>query len=581
MMTIRFYHDPLITRDHRIIREGREPIGFLFSETVPDFEPVWWGSMTLDFPRRPYAKTSNRSAPNYAEVLPSASSGAYLRYFVDVRPATTETVSMTFSVDWWGTYGADLTIAAGRRSLGRSGYFVTSAKFANDPVVYYHPIGTANWADGDEEPVSQRWCLVQTVQVYQNNTFPLPDGKPTQVTLISKTAFSSADINGTGTKSTAFFDLMSIKKVGVPLGSGQVIFNFDVIAVLSRQLIPYDMIHGVGDDDFFDVSAGTVADWVQAVGDYDGNVSVPCAVSGAMTGDAWGAFASGGHFKRRIRRYPIVSRTDSRPQNTAERRLFVGNLHTRIPLDDQLITQAMAPQQLAAVYITLTFNEGFSLELEVGDKLVDITAIFDAGVAFNNEQDMKYQAGDAKALGAISSGVASVGQIAAGAGLLAAGNPLGLLTIAGGATSAAGIANSLQYRSRETVTGGATTAISDAINGILFGLIEVLTDNPAERWAYYGKAMHGENAEGKTITIEDSALTDIVEEEMTPYLPSVPVQISDVVLVVKDQTDPMPGGSGGWMIPTPNVDLIMEAEADLARGLTVVRHDVTTFSVAT
>lgn len=574
MMTIRFYHDPLITRDHRIIREGREPIGFLFSETVPDFEPVWWGSMTLDFPRRPYAKDRYEMAPNYAEVYGNPANNATLRYFVDVRPATTETVSMTFSVDWWGTYGNHLVIAAGRRSLGRSGYFVTSAKFSNNPVVYYHPIGTANWVDGDEEPVSMRWCVVQTMQVYENNTFPLPDGKPNQITMISRRPYSSADILGSGTYTTEFRNLLDPKKILVPLGGAT--FDFDVIAVTRRQLIPYDMIHGVGDDDFFDVSAPD-ANWMYVTGNYDENTGVYVATVNAQNGVT---YAGGYRFKRSTRRYPITSRADSQPQNTAERRLFIGNLHIRIPLDDQLITQEMAPQQLAAVYITLTLNNCFSVEVEVGDKLVDISSIFDAGVVYSDEQAMRYQSGDSKALGAISGGVAAAGQVAAGAAMLAAGNPLGVLTVAGGATSAIGTINNLAYKSRETVTGAESTAISDAINGILFGLIEVATDNPAERWAYYGKAMHGGNVTGRTVMIEDAVLSDAVEEELA-NLPSVPVQISDVVIVNETQSGLIIGDYGGYMIPAPNVDLIMEAEADLARGVTVVAANATTFSVAT
>ena len=80
--------------------------------------------------------------------------------------------------------------------------------------------------------------------------------------------------------------------------------------------------------------------------------------------------------------------------------------------------------------------------------------------------------------------------------------------------------------------------------------------------------------------VEDARLSDVVEEELG-NLTSVPVQISDVVIVNEARSSLIIGDYGGYMIPVANADLIMEAEADLARGLTVVRHDATTFSVAT
>lgn len=585
MVTIKFYHDPLLTRDHRVVRKGRVPktqssaAGVpLYSVTVPNLTPVWSGEMTIDIKRQPLYVgddwNHNVPIPNYAEIVDPNHGDVTLRYFVTVRTVTTDTMVATFAVDWWGTYGALMQISAGRKSRGSSGYYGIEARFAHKPTTTFRAIGSQNVTVGGVTiPKSRTYCVAETLQIYKNNSWPQEDDPPRQVTVISRNFFTMEDIAGTGSYAGDFLAMMTAAEVVIPDGTLNPP-HYNVISVMRRQIIPYDMIHGPNGDEFF---ATSPADgWCSVVGDPGvGALTAACGLLVAETGKTE-AGAVGGTVQPFIelsRDYVIQSRSGDAPTNDHRRRLFLGNRHTRTPLDDLPIAASAAPQDLAVVHITLTLNDCFLFELEQGDRVTDITAIFEAGVVYNTEQEMRYQSGDARALGAISSAIGAVGQIAGGAAVLATGNPLGLLSVASGAATAANIPNNLQYRGREVVSAGGSTAIADAVIGELFGLVEVEVDNAAER--EQDALRHGFVTRGTGGVLDGSFVSTTLDNELVSPATTAPIQISDAIITHAWRAGAGSGTSGGWLLALPSDELMLEAEADLARGIIVVAADAT------
>lgn len=582
MVTIKFYHDPLLTRDHRVVRKGRVPksqgnaAGLpLYSVTVPNLTPVWSGEMTIDIKRQPLYVgddwNDNVPIPNYAEIVDPNHGDVTLRYFVTVRTVTTDTMVATFAVDWWGTYGALMQISAGRKSRGSSGYYGIEARFAHKPTTTFRAIGSQNVTVGGVTiPKSRTYCVAQTLQIYKNNTWPQEDDPPRQVTVISRDEFTMADIAGTGSAAADFLAMMTATQVVIPDGTLDPP-HFNVISVMRRQIVPADMIHGAtAGDEFFSTASDT--GWCSVVGDPDELAQV--AACGLIVAETGKTQAGGQPFTKLSRDYVIQSRSGAAPTNDHRRRLFLGNRHTRTPLDDLPIAASAAPQDLAVVHITLTLNDCFLFELEQGDRVTDITAIFEAGVVYNTEQEMRYQSGDARALGAISSAIGAVGQIAGGAAVLATGNPLGLLSIASGAATAANIPNNLQYRGREVVSAGGSTAIADAVIGELFGFVEVEVDNAAER--EQDALRHGFVTRGTAGVLDGAFVSTTLDDELVSPATTAPIQISDAIITHAWRAGSGSGTSGGWLLALPSDDLMLEAEADLARGIIVVAADATT-----
>ncbi|MBQ1755512.1 MAG: hypothetical protein IIZ96_02135 [Oscillospiraceae bacterium] len=591
MVTIKFYHDPLLTRDHRVVRKGRVPKSQssaagvpLYSVTVPNLTPVWSGEMTIDIKRQPLYVgdewNNNVPAPNYAEIVDPDHGDITLRYFVAVRTVTTDTMVATFSVDWWGTYGGWMHISAGRKSRGSSGYYGIEARFAHKPTTTFRVIGDPDQdvtVGGVTIPKSRTYCVAETLQIYKDkdNDWPQEDGQPRQVTVISRNFFTMEDIAGTGTYAGDFLAMMTAEQVVIPDGTLNPP-HYNVISVMRRQIIPTDMLHGAtAGDEFF--STSPAEGWCSVIGDPgDGALTAACGLLVAETGKTE-AGAVGGTpqpFTKLSRDYVIQSRSDDAPTNDHRRRLFLGNRHTRTPLDDLPIAASAAPQDLAVVHITLTLNDCFLFELEQGDRATDITAIFEAGVVYNTEQEMRYQSGDARALGAISSAIGAVGQIAGGAAVLATGNPLGLLSIASGAATAANIPNNLQYRGREVVSSGGSTAIADAVIGELFGLVEVEVDNAAER--EQDALRHGFVTSGTGGVLDGALVSTTLDGELVSPATTAPIQISDAIITHAWRAGSGSGTTGGWLLALPSDELMLEAEADLARGIIVVAADATT-----
>ena len=583
-MTISFYFDPLITRDHRIVRSGGYPSGFLFSVKVPEITPIWSGTMTLDIDRKNYPAGRAKMSPNYATISPT-DTWVTLCYFVRVRAITPATVSMEFTVDWWGTYGGLLNVS-GSQTRGATGTFGVPARFSDTPAIRMAPAGSAMAGD---VPASRKYTPVIVLQCYQDNDWPAADGIPFQVTFIPNWAFTVDDINGTGIDAVGFRRCMAPEYIGSEYeGSTTPRTIYRVISVIRRQIVPSAMIFNGSPAPMFNRSATTY--WW---GVYDENPQSPeTMISAPHTSglvyfaannsvDPTAAAPSGYDRPLRFWRYAIEQRADNLTENSAARRMFVGNLHNRLPVVDAPLDPLTAAT-LFYVRVTLTTNNGLTFEIENGDKVTDITALFDAGVVYSNEQEMRYQAGDAKTLGAIAGGISAAGQAIGGAAMLASGNPLGLLGIASAGVGIAQTVQGTQFRGRETVSGGETTAVADVGQDLtsatvgragdgLLNVIDVAVENAAEREV--DAVLHG-------LVLRDPAPLANVSLDVFLTAPAQDVQayaVRDPIVCMTDIAilDP---SADGYMIAAPDDGLIAEAEEDLARGILVVGSGVASLS---
>ena len=551
-MRVTFYADPLIDPDHHIVRQGFEPSSdsYLFFTDL-NIVPPFQDEMVVEVKRRPFAdRSKNYPAPNYAVF--SEENGFTGKYFVTVEAVTPSAMQVRLRVDWWGTYG-DILNVTGAPSRGASGFYGVPARFDQDVHnVYYRHMGTTQW--GPNDPTSSRYVVVVVFQCYENNDWPASDGQPFQATFISRTAFTVNDIkNG----NNELQRIMGAKYYvnGRSDGHGGWEVKYDIISVFRRQLIPYDMIHGSGTDDFFDVSAA---------GTWAGITSSDAFEDGYGEGRIVKAETP---FSANIvaysRNYPIsVFPSDPDTENSDAFRLFIGNEHNMIPLDDIYYDGEDRSRTLATLRISLTLNEGILVEL-LGDRVVDLSAIFDIGTVTNADQEMKYQSGDMKTLGAISAGIGAATQLAAGFGMLSTGNPMGLVSVAGAVVTAASSIENSQYRGRQNVSNGGSTAWADASRGVLFVILDVEVANREERHA--DRFLRGLIPENPTTWICGQLSTlSTGDDGAQAYAFASPV-----VRVTPDDVTTLPL-LGGYAIPGPSPELLTQAAAELERGIMVV-----------
>ena len=559
-MRVSFYADPLIDPDHRIVRSGFEPAAdsYLFFTDL-NIVPPFQDEMSVEVKRRPFAdRSKNHPAPNYAVF--DEENGFTGKYFVTVEAVTPSTVRLRLRVDWWGTYG-DILNVTGAPSRGASGFYGVPARFDQDVHnVFYRHMGTTQW--GPNDPTSSRYVVVVVFQCYKNNNWPASDDQPFQATFISRTAFTVNDIkNG----NNELQRIMGAKYFvnGQPDGHGSWDTKYDIISVFRRQLIPYDMIHGSGTDDFFDVNAA---------GTWSGITSSDAFVDGYAAGRiVRGENPFSTDIVTYSRNYPIsIFPTDPSTENSDAFRLFIGNEHNLIPLDDIYYDGEDRSRTLATLRISLTLNEGILVEL-LGDRVVDLSAIFDIGTVTNADQEMKYQAGDTKVLGQISAGIGAAAQFGVGIGSLATGNPMGLVNVAGGFMTAATSIENSQYRGRQNVTNGGSTAWADASRGVLFVILVVEVANREERHA--DRFLRGLiPCNPQTAICRALSLLDPGEPGAQAFAFTAPA----VRVTPTDQTTlPL---LGGYAIPGPSPELLAQAAADLERGIMVVSPTLTDLS---
>lgn len=559
-MNVWFYADPLIDPDHHIVRQGFAPAAdsYLFFTDL-NIVPPFQDEISVEIKRRPFSDLSkNHPAPNYAVF--DVTNGFTGKYFVTVESVTPATVRLRLRMDWWGTYGNILNVT-GAPSRGSSGFYGVPARFDQDVHnVFYRNMGTTQW--GPDDPTSSRYVVVVVFQCYKNNNWPASDDQPFQATFISRAAFTVNDIKNGNNELQHIMEAKYFVN-GRDNGSGGWSVKYDIISVFRRQLIPYDMIHGSGTDDFFDVSA---------TGTWSGITNSDAFVDGYAAGRivrAENPFSA--DIVAYSRNYPVsVFPTAATTENSDAFRLFIGNVHNMIPLDDIYYDGDDRTRTLATLRISLTLNEGILVEL-LGDRVVDLSSIFDIGTVTNADQEMKYQAGDTKVLGQISAGIGAASQIGVGIGSLAAGNPMGLANVAGGFMTAAMSIETSQYRGRQNVTNGGSTAWADASRGVLFVILVVEVSNREERHA--DRFLHGLIPDNPTTWICGQLST------LTPNADGAQAYAftSPIVRVTPNDVTTLPL-LGGYIIPCPSPELLSQAAAELERGIMVVSPTLTDLS---
>ena len=555
-MIVRFYNDPLLDREHHIVRKGGQPLGFLYQEEIREIVDPWAGELVIEVKRRPFSADTANTAPNMATIGNSV-------YFVNVEAVTPTTVRMRLLLDWWGTYASDLKVSATIRRTPdqNNGYGIEARFMPKTSDVTSVPLGLTQF--GPNDPASRRYVLVMTFTCYVNNAWPAADGEPFQVTFISKNVFTPWDL----LHSAVARNTLAPEKFYLTSGGAE----YTVVSVVRCQIVPYDLLFGWGEDQvhyIFDRTQTSTL-WAQlgqtTGGVFTGSDGVAVLMNGYYYGPAQPEYQGEYYI------FPYSSAA----WNTSGYRLFLGNRHNRVALPDVNYNGTDAEGPLGRIVVTLAAGVGIVAELEAGDSVIDISGFFDATTTYSSEKEAAYMAGDSRAISAVAAGVGSAVQIATGTARMAAGDVTGITGIIAGGIGAVGAVENARIRGREIVTAGNHTALADSQSGIL-SLLRVKVQNDGERAA---DAFWRGYLSISSPTVFNRTLSYLLDPPvLAEGVAAGAFALSDIHLapVVKGEF----GADLGNLLPVPDAETIATASAELERGILVISPTMTDLEAA-